>query len=279
MTHKMLPVLLATLTGWASLAVAQTTPAAPAATAAASSSSPGPAAATAARDVRASKLITREVRNPQGQKLGEIRDLILDVNNEVIHYAILSFGGSLGVGDKLFAFPLTAFQYVGANEDLVLDVDKEKLRSAPGFEKNRWPDWAQPDYATEIERYFGAAGKVAPRPNSRLLRVSDLLGRDVNDQNGKDAGEIEDVVVSLRSARVRYVVMSFDRAWSLHEKLVALPMKVIQVPDDKKADLVLTLTRNDLDAEQAFDRKQWPDLNETGYRSRVDHWLDQIRRH
>ncbi|SEL18853.1 PRC-barrel domain-containing protein [Roseateles sp. YR242] len=265
----LLTVMLGSAAG---LAVAQTAPPVP------GSPTAGHPDASVTRDIRASKLIGKEVRNPQNQKLGEIRDLILDVNNEVIHYAILSFGGAMGVGDKLFAFPLTAFQYNGTQEHLVLDINKEKLRSAPGFEKSRWPDWAQPDYAMEIERYFGAAGQVAPHPNSRLVRVGDLLGRDVDDQNAKDAGEIEDVVVSLRSARVRYVVVSFDRAWSLNDKLLALPLKAIRVPDDKKADLVLTLTRNDLDAQQAFDRKQWPDLNEPVYRSHVDRWLEQVRR-
>ncbi len=235
--------------------------------------------ASVTHDARATKLIGKEVRNPQNQKLGEIRDLILDVNNDAIHYAILSFGGAMGVGDKLFAFPVGAFQYLGANEDLVLDISKERLRSAPGFEKRNWPNWAQPDYAMELERYFGATGKIPARPNARLVRASDLIGKSVDDQNGKDAGRIEDLVLALRTGHVRYVVMEFDRAWSLNDKLLALPMKALRVPDDKKADLVLTLTRNDLDAQQAFDRKQWPDLNEPGYRRSVDDWLAKLRQH
>ncbi|UXH80542.1 PRC-barrel domain-containing protein [Roseateles amylovorans] len=275
---RRLPATAATLLMGACLAVMA--PAhAQAQTAAPDTPTAAPPQASVTRDARASKLIGKEVRNPQHQKLGEIRDLILDVNNDAIHYAILSFGGAMGVGDKLFAFPLTAFQYQGANEDLVLDVTKERLRSAPGFEKRNWPNWAQPDYAMELERYFGATGKIPARPNARLLRASDLLGKNVDDQNGKDAGRVEDLVVSLRTAHVRYVVLEFDRAWSLNDKLLALPMKALKVPDDKKNDLVLTLTRNDLDAQQAFDRKQWPDLNEPGYRSSVDNWLAKLRQH
>lgn len=233
--------------------------------------------ASVARDVRASKLIGKEVRSPKGERLGAIRDLILDVNNDAIHYAILSFGGAMGVGDKLFAFPLAAFQYTGSNEDLVLDTTRDRLGDAPGFEKSAWPDWAQPDTAMELERYFGAAGKLPKHANARLARVSDLLDREINDRNGKDVGKIEDIVVTLRTSHIRYVVLAFDRAWSLNDKLLALPMNKIQVPDDKKAPLVITLTRNDLDAEQAFDRKRWPDLNERAYRHGVDDWLAKAR--
>ena len=58
------------------------------------------------REMRASKLIGSEVKNAQGENLGEIKDLVIDVNHGRVHYAILSFGGFLGMGDKLFAFPV-----------------------------------------------------------------------------------------------------------------------------------------------------------------------------
>ena len=61
------------------------------------------------RDMRLSQLIGKDVRNAQGEDLGDIKDVILDINNGRVHYVILSFGGVLGLGDKLFAYPMRAF--------------------------------------------------------------------------------------------------------------------------------------------------------------------------
>jgi sporulation protein YlmC with PRC-barrel domain len=66
--------------------------------------------ATVVRNLRASNLIGKDVRNPQGEDLGDIKDVIVDLNNSRVHYIVLSFGGIMGVGDIQFAFPATAFR-------------------------------------------------------------------------------------------------------------------------------------------------------------------------
>jgi hypothetical protein len=72
-----------------------------------------------------------------------------------IAYAVLSFGGMLGVGDKLFAVPWQALRLDPGLHHFVLDVSREKLNSAPGFDKDAWPDMADPDFARSIYRYYG----------------------------------------------------------------------------------------------------------------------------
>ncbi|MCC7547318.1 MAG: PRC-barrel domain-containing protein [Burkholderiales bacterium] len=86
------------------------------------------------RDLRVSELIGMDVRNAKGDDLGKINDVVLDVNNNRVHYAILSFGGFAGLGDKLFAYPVRMFQ-LGQNErSLMLNVSEEQLENAPDFE-------------------------------------------------------------------------------------------------------------------------------------------------
>lgn len=237
---------------------------------------PAPAAATLQRDARVSQLIGKEVRNPQGEQLGEIQDLIVDVNNEVIHYAILSFGGFLGLGDKLFAYPLSVFRHATDRDELVLDVDKERLRLAPGFARNRWPDWASSDYNRSVERHFGPAGRLMPRPNAHLLRASRLMGKDVDDSNGRNAGEIQDLVVSMASGRLRYAVLDFDRSWQMDDRLLPVPMKALRFPSEERADLVLLVPREQLDSKQGFDKRQWPDVNDPHFRQQLDGTLNRI---
>lgn len=83
-----------------------------------------------------------KVVNPQGQDLGKIQELMLDVHNGRIAYAVLSFGGFLGMGNKLFAIPWEMLTLDAPNHAFVLDIDKEQLENAQGFDKDNWPDFA-----------------------------------------------------------------------------------------------------------------------------------------
>jgi len=95
------------------------------------------------------------VVNRQGEKLGEIRDIMIDVPSGRVGYAVLSVGGFLGMGDKLFAIPWNALTLDADNEQFILDVPKERLDSAPGFDKDHWPSMADQCWGTEIHSYYG----------------------------------------------------------------------------------------------------------------------------
>ena len=91
----------------------------------------------------ASTMIGSKVVNPEGEQLGSIKELMIDLDDGQIAYAVLSFGGFLGVGDKLFAVPLEALTFDTEAHTVILDVDKEILKNAPGFDRDHWPDTAQ----------------------------------------------------------------------------------------------------------------------------------------
>src|SRR5689334_19132168 len=101
-------------------------------------SGPGP-------DVMAASTLEGDaVRNSAGEDLGKIEDIMLDVQSGQVAYAVLSFGGFLGVGNKLFAVPWSALTLDTDNECFVLDVSKDRLKDAPGFDKDHWPSMADP---------------------------------------------------------------------------------------------------------------------------------------
>jgi sporulation protein YlmC with PRC-barrel domain len=89
---------------------------------------------------RASKIIGTKVKDTKGDKLGDIKDLVLDPESGQVVYAVVTFGGVLGVGNKLFAVPWKALHWTRDKEYYVLDLDKETLKKAPGFDKKHWPD-------------------------------------------------------------------------------------------------------------------------------------------
>ncbi len=102
-----------------------------------------------------SSIVGTNVQNSAREDLGEIKDLMIDLSGGRIAYAVLSFGGFLGMGDKLFAIPWEAFQVVQEEEILILNVAKEKLEQAPGFDKDNWPDMADVTWGKSIHAYYG----------------------------------------------------------------------------------------------------------------------------
>jgi len=96
-----------------------------------------------------------EVHNRLGQKLGSIKDIMLDCHTGSVRYAVLASGGFLGMGDRLFAIPWSALTIDGANHRFVLDVDAERLKAAPGFDKESWPNMADATWAASIHSYYG----------------------------------------------------------------------------------------------------------------------------
>lgn len=91
------------------------------------------------QQLSASTLIGDAIVNPAGEKLGELKDIVLDTAKGEIVYAVMASGGVLGMGEKLFAVPWHALRIQGHNENLVLDADPDRLKSAPGFDKDHWP--------------------------------------------------------------------------------------------------------------------------------------------
>jgi len=103
----------------------------------------------------ASSMMSDEVKNPAGENLGEIKEFMIDTATGRIEYAVLSFGGFLGLGDKYFAVPWSALQVDREEKCLVLNVAKERLKDAPGFDKDNWPNMADPQFKDRIYGHYG----------------------------------------------------------------------------------------------------------------------------
>jgi len=95
-----------------------------------------------------------DVVNSAGDDLGSIEAIMLDVASGRVAYAVLSFGGVLGMGDKLFAIPWSALTLDTREKRFILDVPKERLEAAPGFDKDHWPSMADRTWANEIHTYY-----------------------------------------------------------------------------------------------------------------------------
>lgn len=117
-------------------------------------SGPGPAL------MGADTLVGNDVYNHEGEDLGDIKEIMLDMTSGTVGYAVLSYGSFLGLGEKLFAVPWDALTLDTEHKRFVLDVDKDRLKNAPGFDRDQWPDMADPSWASSIHSYYGTTRKT-----------------------------------------------------------------------------------------------------------------------
>lgn len=113
---------------------------------------PGPAL------MGAGTLIGNDVYNRMDESLGDIKEIMLDMHTGKVAYAVLSFGGILTMGEKLFAVPWERLVLDTVNERFTLDIEKEQLKNAPGFDKDHWPDMSSADWNSEIDAFYRMSG-------------------------------------------------------------------------------------------------------------------------
>lgn len=104
--------------------------------------------------VKASSMIGADVVNSEGDNLGDVKEVVIDPRTGKVAYAVVSFGGFLTMGEKLFAIPFSALQYDAAENEYVLDISKERLEAAPGFDADHWPSMAEEKWNRDVYKYY-----------------------------------------------------------------------------------------------------------------------------
>ena len=92
--------------------------------------------------------------NSTGESLGDIKEVVIDPRTGRVAYAVVSFGGFLSMGEKLFAIPFSAFEYNVSKSEYVLDISKERLEAAPGFDADKWPTMAEEKWNRDVYKYY-----------------------------------------------------------------------------------------------------------------------------
>lgn len=102
----------------------------------------------------ASTLVGDSVENADGEKIGKLEEIMLDLESGHVAYAVLSFGGFLGIGDKLFALPWDKIHVDQERKCIVVNVSKERFKDMPGFDKDHWPDMTDTKWQSGINDYY-----------------------------------------------------------------------------------------------------------------------------
>jgi sporulation protein YlmC with PRC-barrel domain len=142
----------------------------------------------------ADTLIGDSVVNGAEEDLGDIKEIMLDMNSGQVAYAVLAFGGFLGMGEKLFAVPWQALHLDTVNHRFVLNVEKERLKTAPGFNKDAWPDMSDVTWANQIHAFYGTdpnrSGAPTMGPGSSMSGMAGGPGRGAGSGMGAMGGSM-----------------------------------------------------------------------------------------
>lgn len=104
-----------------------------------------------------SSLTGDPVVNPEGEKLGKLQEIMVDIDSGTIAYAVIVFGGFLGRGEKLFAVPWGAVSVDTEEKRLVVDMDPATLADAPGFDPDHWPAFSDLEWASMVHSHYSVS--------------------------------------------------------------------------------------------------------------------------
>lgn len=104
--------------------------------------------------VKSGEITGTKVTNPEHENLGDIAEVVIDKQSGKVSYLVLDFGGVLGFGNKYFAVPWHLFLYNNKDNCFILNVDKQHLKNAPGFDKDHWPNFSEPQFTTLITGFY-----------------------------------------------------------------------------------------------------------------------------
>jgi uncharacterized protein YrrD len=195
----------------------------------------------AADDPRGSlsgELIGMDVLGSDQTKLGAINDFVVDARSGRVLHAVVASGGVLGVGANLRVVPIGALGPSG--ERMAIDINSQRWEQAPVFTKDQLPSLGQDARGQQIHDYFGQKSE-SQRSDQQLALVTDLRGKDIRGGDNK-IGEIEDVIISLKSRRAGALVDLSDDFFAGDQKFV-VPLN--RFSNYQQSNLRSSLTRED----------------------------------
>lgn len=236
---------------------------------------------------RASSTMGMPVKNDAGEDIGKINDLVMGLHSGNVRFAVLSYGGIGGIGDKLFAVPFEKLQLTFGEDDkhFVLPVPAEKLNAAEGFDQNNWPnttdEWAATAEALIAGEKRGSADKSSGEGTNAeqgdpSFRVSKLQGIEVRDAENKGIGKLDDLVVDLQSGQVRYGALAFGQTFGFGGKLFAIPWNRLGLYHEGDYQfVVLNVPYETLKEAPGFDKENWPDTASQVWQDELDQFYGE----
>lgn len=216
--------------------------------------------------IPSSRLIDLDIKNPAGEDLGEIEDLVINIEDGRVVYAIHEFGGFLGIGEKDVIVPWNAYRHCDQNNLLTLDMNKEQLDQFEDVDYDVWPNLLDLNWRTNTASRFN----VEVQDYGQTLRLAELKRFDIENTAGEDLGNIDELLLNVGSGNIPYAVISFGGFLGIGDKLISIPWDQFNV-DAQQRRINLDIPKDRLENAPSFERNNWPDFN-ADWQTRVNQY-------
>lgn len=214
--------------------------------------------------VKASDLMGMDVKNRQGEDLGDVQDALVDLDNGEIVYIAIAHGQTLGVGGKYFAVPPKAFTWSKGQDFVGLDVRKNDFETAKGFNKDAWPNapdqrWApkgREGQEGQREGQEAREGKEGEQTRN-LRRLSELKDTVVYGRDNEKIGDIDGAAIDMSQHKIAYLVVGYGGVLGVGEEWFAVPLEAFQYKPQNQT-FTLNATTADFEGKKGFDSDNWP---------------------
>lgn len=203
------------------------------------------------------KLVGKAAKNRAGTEIGTIKDFAIDPVSGRIVYGVLSCGGFMGLGEKLFAIPWSSFEKTSADNAPVVDVTKQQLEDSRGFDADRWPNMADREWAQRTHRsfnqtpYWESTNADSTREPERVMpttivRATKLDGAEVKNRSDETIGTVSDLVIDCCQGRVAAADITCNAVLGIGGETRPVPWKSLTVTrlDDGDVRVTTNLTRD-----------------------------------
>jgi sporulation protein YlmC with PRC-barrel domain len=247
---------------------------------------------------RASVLIGTDVRNNQNEKVGEVKDIVLDSQSDKASYLVLASGGIAGIGEKQIAVPLQAVRSDPDGKSLLVDLSTDDIKNAPDLGDD-WPsaagqEWQQAkdyfaDKSQEFKQWMHKKTGIGDTPTPHVAqtssdkstadqqkwsrRVSNLLGIDVRNSQNQVIGELNDLVLDTDDGDVAFGLIEVAHVQGIENQTVACPWQSVSILSGQKEASINA--SDEVLRSAAFNRDSMPDFSNRDYGQGIYKKFDQ----
>jgi sporulation protein YlmC with PRC-barrel domain len=248
--------------------------------------------------VKSKDVIGKEVWDNQNNKLGDLENIVIDLNNGRALFGILN-GKYVSKNDQYVPVPITAFRYRQDRNGSVLNVSKNELTNAPSFNENDWPNLTEKSYVEQVYSHYNLPnpmmrmhthmqgmmqgmrgqthgqnegethGKMAEGPTNwgTWAKATDLLRKEVVDTNGNKLGDLTNLVLDFNTGQALFGILPGNYV-DKRDQDIAIPITALRFTDHQK-ELALNVTKNQVADAPAFNQRSWPNMTERSFIDRV----------
>jgi len=212
--------------------------------------------------VEASDIIGKNVTDSQKNKIGEVKDLAIDLNSGRINYVVVSAGGFLGMGDKLLAMPPQSFSLfndgssVATGQSLVLNISEQIIKQSPALPNANWDGSLNQQALSSMYQRAGVRMPAELAKTQKVSKASDIIGGKIITGQNEDVGKVKDLAVDFEGGRVPYAILSIGGFAGINDKVVVVPTNTLSI-GDKKDKLQISSTLDQLKNSPEIDQGNW----------------------